>query len=364
MSRRREPLSAVILAGGAGERFWPVSRRARPKPFLRIAGGRTLLEATLARARRVAGPGRVWVVCGREHAPALRRASGLPPGRVLVEPQRRNTAMAVGLAAERLAAEDPDTPFVVLPADHRIPDAEAFADDVRRAAAAAREAGVLVTLGVRPTRPDPALGYIQLGAPAGRAHPGLYHARRFVEKPDPARARRYLRRGDYLWNAGIFVWTPRAILGEIERLAPRLHRALAPLRRALARSRRIPAAALARSYRRAPSLPIDIAVMERSPRVWTRPVAWRWSDVGTWGSLAEELGVRPGASRVVEGDLAFDDPGGNLVWSRGRTVALLGVEELAVIDTEDALLVARLDRSAEVRRVVDALKQSGRLDVT
>ncbi len=154
------------------------------------------------------------------------------------------------------------------------------------------------------------------------------------------------------------------ILGEIQRLAPPLYRALAPLRRALARSRRIPAAVLARSYRRAPSLPIDIAVMERSPRVWTRPVAWRWSDVGTWGSLAEELGVRPGDSRVVEGDLAFDDPGGNLVWSQGRTVALLGVEDLAVIDTEDALLVARLDRSAEVRRVVDALKQSGRMDVT
>lgn len=364
MRRRREPMQAVILAGGAGERFWPASRRARPKPFLRIAGGRTLLEATLERARRVAGPDGVWVVCGREHASALRRAAGLPRNRVLVEPRRRNTAMAVGLAAQRLAAEDPDTPFVVLPADHRIPDARAFAADVLRAGRAAREAGVLVTLGVRPTRPDPGLGYIQRGGPVGRSHPGLYRARRFVEKPAPGLARRYLRRGDYLWNAGIFVWTPRAILGEIERWAPTLHRALGPLRRALARSRRLPADALARSYRRAPSLPIDVAVMERSARVWTRPVSWRWSDVGTWASLAEELGVAPGESRVVEGDLAFDEPGGNLVWSRERVVALLGVENLAVIDTDDALLVARLDRAGEVRRVVGALKQNGRMDVT
>jgi mannose-1-phosphate guanylyltransferase len=360
----RERVHAVILAGGAGERFWPASRRHRPKPFLRIAGGRTLLEATLVRARRVAGRDRIWVVCGSEHAAALRAASGLPRARVLVEPMRRNTAMAVALAAQRIGAEEPDTPLVVLPADHRIPDTAAFAADVMRAARAAREARVLVTLGVRPRSADPGLGYIQVGPTAGGDHPGLHRVRRFVEKPGPAVARRYLRRGDHLWNAGIFVWTPRTLLEEIERCAPALHRALAPLRRALSGSRRIPAAALRNSYRRAPSQPIDIAVMERSSRVWTRPVRWRWSDVGTWASLAEELGVGPGASRVVEGDLAFDEPGGNLVWSRGRRVALLGVEGLAVIDTDDALLVTRLDRSAEVRKVVETLKASGRTDVT
>ncbi len=364
MSPSRERMHAIILGGGAGERFWPASRRHHPKPFLRIADGRSLLDATLGRARRVAGRERVWIVCGHEHAAAMRRASGLPRGRILVEPARRNTAMAVALAAQRIAAEEPDVPLVVLPADHRIPDARAFAADVRRAARAAREAAVLVTLGVRPRRPDPGLGYIQLGPPAGRAHPGLHRARRFVEKPSPAAARRYLRRGDYLWNAGIFVWTARTLLEEVERCAPDLHRALAPLRRALSRSRRLPAEVLRRAYRRAPSLAIDVAVMERSRRVWTRPVGWRWSDVGTWASLADELGVGPRKSRVVEGDLAFDETGGNLVWSQGRTVALLGVEGLAVIDSRDALLVTRLDRSSEVRRVVQRLKAKGRADVT
>jgi len=350
---------AVILAGGAGERFWPASRQKHPKPFLKVIAGKSLLDATLERARRFAGRDRVWVVCGREHARAVRRATGLPARRILVEPARRNTAMAVGLAAVRIAAEDPGAVLAVLPADHVISDARAFSSALRRAADAARSAEVLVTLGVKPTRPETGYGYIQVGPPAA-GHRGLRRVRRFVEKPDAGRARRYLRRGGYLWNAGIFVWTVQAILEEIEACAPDLFRALAPL----GSVRRPSAAALDRAYRRAPSLPIDVAVMERSRRVWTIPVSFHWSDVGTWQSLAEELGVRPGRTRVVAGDLAFDDEGGNLVWGDRRPIALLGVEGLAVIDTGDALLVARLDRGSDVRRVVAELKAKGRQDAT
>jgi len=358
----RPDVHAVILAGGAGERFWPASRAQRPKPFLEVVGGRSLLDATLARARRFAADDAVWIVCGDEHARALRAAVRLPRGRVLVEPARRNTAMAVGLAATRIAAEDPDAVLAVLPADHHIPDVRAFAADILRAARAARDAEVLVTLGIRPTRPDTGYGYIQVGAPAGREHPKLCRVRRFVEKPDAARARRYLRQRSYLWNAGIFVWTARVILEEIELWMPELHRALAPIR---AEGRRPRAATLARAYRRAPSLPIDVGVMERSRRVWTLPVRWHWSDVGTWESLAAELGVGPRHSQVVAGDLVYDDRGGNLVWGcEGRPVALLGVEGLAVVDTGDALLVTRLDQSGEVRGIVRALKAAGRSDVT
>jgi mannose-1-phosphate guanylyltransferase len=359
---RAPEIHAVILAGGAGERFWPASRQRVPKPFLEVVGGRSLLDATVARARRLAAPDSIWAVCGHEHARALRAATGLPPGRVLAEPARRNTAMAVALAATRVAAQYPDAVLAVLPADHHIPDARAFAADIRRAARAARDAQVLVTLGVRPTRPDTGYGYIQVGAAAGLAHPQLHRVRRFVEKPDAARARRYLRRGGYLWNAGIFVWTARAILEEIECWMPELQRALAPVR---ADGRRLRASALARAYRRAPSLPIDVGVMERSRRVWTLPVRWAWSDVGTWESLAAQLGVRAKRSHVVAGELLHDDRGGNLVWGcEGRPVALLGVEGLAVVDAGDALLVARLDRSDEVRGIVQALKAQGRSDVT
>jgi mannose-1-phosphate guanylyltransferase len=352
-------LHAVILAGGAGERFWPASRSRRPKPFLRVVGGRTLLDATVQRAARVAGRDRVYVVCGREHAAAIRRATGLPASRVLIEPERRNTAAAIGFAAARIAQRDPQAVLAVLPADHHIPDVAAFARDIRQAARAARAEGALVTLGIRPARPETGYGYIEVGA-AVRGYAGLRRVRRFVEKPDLRHAERFLRGGRHLWNAGIFVFGARTILDEIAEHEPLLATALAPLSAA-----RVSAAQLKRADAAARSLPVDVAVMERSRRVWTLPVRWHWSDVGTWESLAGELGVAAGRSRVVDGELAHDDVGGNLVWGQpGRPIALLGVSGLAIVDAGDALLVAQLSRSNDVRAIVQKLKAGGRPDVT
>lgn len=360
----------MVLAGGAGERFWPASRRARPKPFLQVVGGRTLLEATLSRARRFARPDRVWIVCGAEHARAIRSESGLPAARVLVEPRRRNTAMAAAWAAHRVRAVDEDAVVAVLPADHHVPDEAAFARDVKRAARAAAD-DVLVTLGVAPTRPDTGYGYIQGGAPVP-GHAGFLQVRRFVEKPDAATARRYLRRGDYRWNAGIFVWRAGVLLEEIARYAPELHRALAPLRGPRRRTRK----AVETAFARAPSLPVDVAVLERSERVWTLPVRWAWSDLGAWPSLAEELGVGragpgPGGAagnRVVTagrgGGAFLEGSRRNLVWSNDRLVVLLGVEDLVVVDTEDVIFVTKLDAGSDVRALVAKLREAGREDLT
>jgi mannose-1-phosphate guanylyltransferase/mannose-6-phosphate isomerase len=363
----------VVLAGGAGERFWPRSRRRFPKPLLRVADGRSLLRATLDRAARFAPRERTWLVCGVEHAAAMRRESGLGPAHVLVEPLRRNTAMAAGFAAQHVVRTRPDAVLVVLPADHLIPDEEAFERAVRRAARAAARAGVLVTLGVKPTRPDTGYGYIQVGEPA-RGFAGLRQVRRFVEKPDASRARQMLRRGGHLWNAGIFVWSARTLLAELSAHAPEIAAALARLEaKEGRRSRRRPASEeVLAAYRAAPSAPVDVAVLERSDRVWTLPVGFRWSDVGTWASLAEEMGVTESENRQVEGDAMLEGARGNLVWSAGpgpgkgrggRQVVLLGVEGLAVIDSPDALLVARLDRSQELRRVVEGLRARGREDL-
>ena len=353
----RRHLHAVVLAGGAGQRFWPRSRKRHPKPLLRALEGRSLLSATLERAQRFAAPDAVWLVCTRDHARAMRRESGLPAARTIVEPAGRNTAMAIGVAAVRIAAQDPEALLAVLPADHVIPDARAFALAIDRAARAAAEADVLVALGVRPHRPETGYGYLRVGAPV-RGHAGLRRVARFVEKPDAARARRYLRDGRHLWNAGIFVWRARTLLEEIERHAPALHRALAPVRR----RPRGPgaAAALEAGYRRAPSVSVDVAVLERSRRLWTLPVDFHWNDVGTWDSLARELGVSGRESRIVGGSAIFEDAAGNLVWGDGRLVVLLGVEDLAVIDSPDALLVARLDRSPDLKRVVERLARERR----
>lgn len=355
MASDRRHVHAVVLAGGSGQRFWPSSRKARPKPLLRALGERSLLDATLERAQRVAGPDGTWLVCARDHAAPMRREAGLSARRVIVEPRGRNTAMAAGVAATRIAAEDPEAVVVVLPADHVIPDVRAFARAMDRAIRAAAEEDVLVTIGVEPRHAETGYGYIRVGQ-AVAGHAGLHRVARFVEKPDAARARRYVRGGKHLWNAGIFVWRAQTLLEEIRTHAPAVHRALGPVRRH-PRGRGAPAA-LEAAYRRAPSVPVDVAVLERSRRVWTLPVRFHWNDVGTWESLARELGVGPGQSRVVSGDAMMEDADGSLVWGGsdgGRLIVLLGVEGLAVIDTPDALLVTRLDRSPQVKRVVERL---------
>lgn len=355
--RLRERLHVVVLAGGAGERFWPRSRRARPKPFLEVVDGKTLLEATLVRARALTDASRIWIVCGAEHAAALRRHTGLPASRLLVEPRRRNTAMATGLAAAWIASVDPEAVLVTLAADHRVPSASAFAKACLRAARAADRAGVLVTLGIRPTRPETGYGYIRVGPAAGPAFPGLHRVGRFVEKPEARTARRFLKQGGFLWNAGIFASKAKTLLEEIAGLAPELDAALARLRPRGARA--FSAAALRAAYAAAPSLPIDVAVLERSRKVWTLPVSFRWSDVGTWASLAEELGVDARHNAVVAGEAILEQSSGNLVWGAGRPLVLFGVEGLAVVDSGDAVLVAQLARSADLRSVVAALALRG-----
>lgn len=369
MARDEVALHAVILAGGAGERFWPRSRAHYPKPLLRVIGDETLLGATVARAEHFADADAIWLVCGDEHASAMRRAAGLSQRRTLVEPARRNTAMAVALAAYRLLAEDPDAVMVVLPADHHIPNDRAFAAAVQRAARAANREGVLVTLGIRPTRPDTGYGYIRLGAEAA-GYRGLHRVDRFVEKPGAKTAARYVAGGRHLWNAGIFVWRADAIVREIECCAPELHKALAPMRRWVDSPRRGPKGGLrslpgvmARVARKAPSQPIDVAVLERSRQVWCLPVGFHWSDVGTWASLAQELGVTETVSHVIAGEVEMNESRGNLVWGDKRPIVLLGVEGLAVIDTSDALLVTTLERSPEIKTAVAQLRKRGQRDL-
>lgn len=377
------PLHAVILAGGFGERFWPASRSAVPKQFLRVIGEQTMLEATLERARSFAAEDRIWIVCGPEHARRVRRESGLPPSRILVEPRRRNTAMAAAWAAHEVARVDEDAVLAVLPADHYVPQLGAFARDIRVAAKAAHRLGALVTIGVEPTRPETGYGYIQSAAPIA-GFDRIYGVRRFVEKPDLATAKRYVARGDYRWNAGIFVWSAATLLREIEGCCQELHRALAPLRKqasARPQSGRKRATSARRAnveaaFRRSPSLPVDVAVLERSDRVVTLPAGFRWSDVGTWASLADELGVgEPGknakereGNRVVGGvdggEALFESAKGNLVWAGARLVALLGVEDLVVVDTEDVTLVTKRGASSDVKRLVERLRKQGRDELT
>lgn len=349
----------MILAGGAGTRFWPASRRARPKHFVPLVGGVTPLEETLRRVRSLAPPARTWIVTTRELGPRTRRALNSRRGvRLLLEPEARNTTAAILWAAARVAAEDPDGLIAIFPADHHVPSTAAFARTLRAAARAAAGGEWLVLVGIQPDRPDTAYGYLQLGdRMAGSAR----RVRRFVEKPDAVRARRFLRSGRYLWNAGMLVGRPDLVLAEAEALAPEVWSALGPVLQRVREGGGVTARALARAYRRAAPLSFDYAVLERSRRVLGVRARFRWSDLGSWDALAQHLDRVGGNAVGGSPPVALVESSGNVIWNTtDKAVALLGVRDLVVVETPDALLVCAKDRAQEVRQVVGQLARDRR----
>ncbi len=350
---------AVIMAGGSGTRFWPASRERLPKQFLPITGARTMLEETLDRANRFAPPDRISVVVGRVHADLTTKILSGKAAKVLLEPRGRNTAACIGLAALHAKRVAEDEPIAVLPADHFIADVESFTKTIRAAADVARD-GAIITLGVRPNRPETGYGYIHTGAEE-REHPGqtYFTVRRFVEKPDYQTALGYLSSGDYLWNSGIFIFTARTILGEIETCMPALHEGLLEIERAIGAPDY--EAAVERVYDRIESISIDYGVMEKTAKpIYVFKADFGWSDVGSWQALYELRSEEYDESGNLSlGDSMIVDSKRNLVFSNTeRKVALLGVEDLVVVDTPDAVMVARLDRSQDVKRFPEILKKA------
>lgn len=388
-------LHAVIMAGGSGTRFWPLSRRARPKQFLALGGGEPLLAATLGRLPPLVPVERAWVVCGRDHARAVRRLlPALPAANLLVEPCARNTAPCVGLAALHVARRDPRAVVAMLPADHHVGKPAAFRQALRAAAGLAAD-GAVVTIGVKPSRPETGYGYLKLGPPltpgapamkrrGGRASPRVdeklpaggvkkspgrsvdgFPARsveKFVEKPDAATAQRYLERGDHLWNAGMFVFRADVILEEIRRSLPALAAELDVIAAALGTRRE--ARVLAEAFPRCPSISIDYGVMERCQRIAVVPADFGWSDVGSFASLPE-VRARDAAGNVVEGAaLVLGGGRNNVVLAQpGRALAVIGLDDVVVVDAGDAVLVCHRERAQDVRMAVDELKRLGREDL-
>jgi len=336
------------MAGGSGTRFWPRSRQRVPKQLLAIATRKTLLADTLARVRSLATPRATWIVTGASHATAVRReARGLPRGNVLVEPQGRNTAAAVALAALRIARTAPDGVMIVLPADHAIGDVAAFRATLVQAMDVAVATDRLVTIGIAPTRPETGYGYIQVGEPLDG---GAHAVARFIEKPDLARAQSLLEGGDVLWNGGIFAWRVERILAELRRWTPDV---VGPLEHALKRGT---ARALAQAYARVPSVSIDTGVMERAERVAVVRATFPWSDVGSWAAVAD-LWRNGHEANAVRGSAVLVDSTGCVVDAGSRLVALVGVEDLVVVDTPDALLVCPKGRAQDVRLIVEELRR-------
>jgi mannose-1-phosphate guanylyltransferase len=346
----------VVIAGGSGTRFWPLSRRHKPKQLLALGGGDTLLAATFARVEAVAPPSRWWMVVGKGHAQGCRDAAPrVPAGQALVEPVARNTAPAIGLAAVHLAAADPDAVLVVLPADHHVADPVALCAAIETAVTAAR-AGAIVTLGITPSRPETGYGYIHRGAADARAT-GAFRVQRFCEKPNVEIARGFLAQGGYDWNAGIFVARARTVLAEIERQLPAVHAGLAAVGAAVGK----PAyeATLASAFASIEGVSFDYGVMERARDVCVVPVSCGWSDVGSFDALDAVI-PRSAAGNVVAGRVVeIDSRDCVLHAAPGQVLAAVGVSGLAVVQTADATLVVPLARAQQVREVLERLGENG-----
>jgi len=350
-------LHAVILAGGSGTRFWPESRESRPKQLLDITGHGTMIRVTIERILPVIPFQRIMVVTAASHAQEImRELPELSRTRVVSEPRGRNTSPCVALAAYKLAREDPDGLMVVLPADHLIKKEEAFRHALRVAASAAA-GNHLLTFGIRPTRPETGYGYIELGPPASEFDSAtIYHVKRFVEKPDRSTAEQYLDSGNYLWNSGMFVWKISTIIKAFETHLPSIARALERLVPVMDTPEE--AAALARTYEELTPISIDHGIMEKADNVLTLPIDVDWSDVGSWASL-EDVWDLDENENATKGEV-FVLEGKRCVVSSPRKVAtILGVDDLIVVDTADALMVCRKDRAQDVAKIREILKKSG-----
>ncbi|MCS6797623.1 MAG: sugar phosphate nucleotidyltransferase [Myxococcota bacterium] len=345
---------AVLLAGGAGTRFWPLSRAHRPKQMLALVGGQQpLLVRTAARIRPLVPDARMIVVTAAHLVEATRALlPAVPSSQVLGEPVGRNTAAAVALAAWFVVRRDADALLAVFPADHHVGDEPALRDAVARALSVAAQ-GELVTLGLRPTRAETGYGYIEVGEPLAD---GAHRARAFVEKPDAERAARFVAAGTHLWNSGMFFFSARAILDAIDRHLPVLGTALRELQ---GTGDPVDPTWFEGCWRALPSVSIDHGVFEKHDRVAVVPVDPDWSDVGSY-QTAWELESRDAQGNAAPSDAVLLDAHGNYVRApQGKLVALVGVDDLVVVDTEDALLVVPRARAQDVRLVVERLRARG-----
>lgn len=348
----------VIMAGGSGTRLWPYSRADRPKQLLAIGGERTLLQETALRVLPLASWDRIYLSTSKQHLQSVRaELPALPESNVVVEPEGRNTAPAVGLAATYLVRPHPEAVMAVLPSDHAIADAEGFRQALRSAYALAQQ-GHLVCLGVTPTYPETGYGYIKRDESLGRRE-GLeaFNVAQFREKPDRARAESYLASGSYYWNPGIFVWRAQAILDEIGRQLPKLAGVLDEIGQALGGPDE--AHTLARAWPETPNVSVDFGVMEGARRVAVIPVEIGWLDVGSWASLYETLDADQDGN-VVVGDHLGIDSRDCLIYAPERLVATIGLKDVVVVDAGDALLICPRDRAQDVRAIVEALKKAKR----
>jgi len=346
------PLYVLILAGGSGERFWPLSRKNRPKQLLSLFSKETLLEATLRRLDGLVPASQILILTNSDQEAAVRAlCPQLPAENIVAEPAKRDTAAAIALGAGWIAKRAPDATMIVLPADHLIEDSAGFQRTLRVAAAAAEETGDLVTIGIKPTWACPGFGYIEVGDRARLVHkpegPDAFEVARFREKPSAELAETFLKQGNFRWNAGMFIWTVGAILSAFNRHAPELGEFISKVH-----GNPDLAAVLRDVFPTLPKISIDYAVLEKAQRVLVVESGFDWDDIGSWTAITKYL-TSDGAENVGNVGLTTLESRDNLVYStEKKTIALLGVQDLIIVETADALMICSKHEAERIKHLV------------
>lgn len=342
----------IIMAGGGGTRFWPLSRRERPKQFLNLTGKGIMVNETIDRLSGVIGAGDIFIVTNEKHGEmTLEETEGrLKADHILTEPAARNTAACIGYAAMEIVKKYGDGVMCIFPSDHYIRNEAAFRDVLCQAARMAEETDALVTIGIKPLFPATGYGYIKKSADS-------WAVEEFVEKPDAATARIYLEDDSYLWNSGMFIWKASVILEKFRELLPDIYAPLAVIGQAMGTAQE--KTVIQRVYPDIPRISIDYGIMERADKVLVLPGDFGWSDVGSWDALGA-LYEPDENGNVVNGEAVLVDTRGCIVYGEKKLIALTGVENLVVVETEGAVLVCDKRKAQDVKKIVDCLEAEGK----
>ncbi len=344
-------ITALVLAGGRGERFWPKSRKNNPKHLLRLSGKDCLLSQTIKRLTGIVKTEDIWVVTNQEQAVLIRKLwKGKPPFKLLTEPEGRNTAAAIGLAAVKMEkVYGSDTVMIVLSADHWVGKIGEFKNSLRRGINLVREENGLVSIGVKATRPETGFGYIE----KGYSHPGIpgvFKVKRFIEKPELARAKKFYADSRYLWNSGIFIWKFKDILAAFNEYLPLHLKLLSQINAGFKKE------FIKKTYRQIKKVSIDYGIMERVRNVWTVEGNFLWEDVGSWTTW-EKFQKKKASGNVLIGEIVPYETSNSLIWSNKQLVATLGIKNLVIIVDKDAILVCDKSRVQDIKLLVAKLKR-------